>query len=118
MTTPRATVAPDVVGQTYSDAASAIEEEGDTAVVAARVGDKLDQGDCIVTNAWDASFLRIDASGAQVHLALNCAGGYATATNPGAFINNPVGRAAKSKAEEEAENQELEELEAPVTPDE
>lgn len=118
LTTPKATAAPDVVGQTYSDAASAIEEEGGTAVVAARVGDKLDQGDCIVTNAWDASFLRIDASGSQVHLALNCAGGYATATNPGASVANPLGRAAKSKAEEEAENQELEELEAPVTPDE
>lgn len=118
LTTPKATAAPDVVGQTYSDAVSAIEEEGGTAVVAARVGDKLDQGDCIVTNAWDASFLRIDASGSQVHLALNCAGGYATATNPGASVANPLGRAAKSKAEEEAENEEVEELEAPVTPDE
>ncbi|OBK79983.1 hypothetical protein A5650_07140 [Mycobacterium sp. 1164985.4] len=118
LTTPKATAAPDVVGQTYSDAVSAIEEEGGMAVVAARVGDKLDQGDCIVTNAWDASFLRIDASGSQVHLALNCAGGYATATNPGASVANPLGRAAKSKAEEEAENEEVEELEAPVTPDE
>ena len=116
--TATATAAPDVVGQTYSDAVAAIEEGGGTAVVAARVGDKLDQGDCIVTNAWDASFLRIDASGTQVHLALNCAGSYATATNPGASVANPLGRAAKSKAEEEAENQELEELEGPVTPGE
>lgn len=116
--TATAAAAPDVVGQTYSDAVSAIEEEGGTAVVAARVGDKLDQGDCIVTNAWDASFLRIDASGSQVHLALNCAGGYATATNPGASAANPLGREAKSKAEEEAANEEQEELEAPVTPDE
>jgi hypothetical protein len=110
--------APDVVGQTYSEAVSAIEEDGGTAVVASRVGDKLDQDDCIVTNAWDASFLRIDASGSQVNLALNCAGGYATATNPGASVANPLGRAAKSKAEEEAASEEEQELEAPVTPDE
>lgn len=116
--TATAAAAPDVVGQTYSDAAAAIEEGGGTAVVAARVGDKLDQGDCIVTNAWDASFLRIDQSGSQVHLALNCAGGYATATNPGASVADPLGRAAKSKAEEEAASQEEEELAAPETPDE
>lgn len=113
-----ATAAPDVVGDTYADVAEAIEDGGDEAVVVSRVGDKLDQDDCIVTNAWNTSFLRIDESGSQVHLALNCAGGYATATNPGASVGNPLGRAAKSKAEEEAAKQEEEELAAPETPDE
>ena len=48
---------PDVVGQPYGDAVSAIEEEGSTPVVASRIGGKLAQDDCIVTNAWDAPFL-------------------------------------------------------------
>lgn len=114
-----AVAAPDVVGQTYSDAKDAIEEDGGSAVVASRVGDQLDEGDCIVTNAWDASFLRIDASDEdQIQVALNCAGGYATATDPGASVASPLGREAKSAAEEEAAKQEEEELAAPVTPDE
>jgi hypothetical protein len=98
-----AAAAPDVVGDTYSDAQAAIEEEGGTAVVASRVGDKLDEGDCIVINAWDASFLRIDSAAEdQVNVALNCNGAYATATNPGASLLNPMGREAKSAADEEA----------------
>ncbi|MEO3758155.1 hypothetical protein ABGB19_07705 [Mycobacterium sp. B14F4] len=114
-----AAAAPDVVGQTYSDAKDAIEEDGGSAVVAARVGDQLDEGDCIVTNAWDASFLRIDASDeSQIQVALNCAGEYATATDPGASVASPLGRVAKSKAEEEAAEQEEQELAEAATPDE
>ena len=98
-----AAAAPDVVGQTFSDAQSAIEDGGGSAIVASRVGDKLDEGDCIVTNAWDASFLRIDsAADGQVNVALNCNGAYATATNPGTSVQNPLGREAKSAADEEA----------------
>lgn len=113
-----AAAAPDVVGDTYSDAVEAIEDDGGSAVVAARVGDKLEQDDCIVTNAWDSAFLRIDSSDEQVSLALNCAGSYATATNPGASVQNPLGREAKSAAEEEAAEQEQQELEEAATPDE
>ncbi|GAT12035.1 hypothetical protein [Mycolicibacterium novocastrense] len=113
-----ASAAPSVVGMKYSDAQEQIENAGGRAVVAARVGDKLDLGDCIVTNIWDSSFLRISqADESEMFVALNCAGEYATATNPGASVANPLGRAAKSKAEEEAEKQELSELESPVTPD-
>ncbi|MGV0603065.1 hypothetical protein [Mycolicibacterium sp. XJ1904] len=114
-----ASAAPSVVGMKYSDAQEQIENAGGTAVVASRVGDKLDLGDCIVTNIWDSSFLRISqADSNEMSVALNCAGEYATATNPGASVANPLGRAAKSKAEQEAKKQELSELEAPVTPDE
>ncbi|WP_231992560.1 hypothetical protein [Mycobacterium sp. 1164985.4] len=114
-----ASAAPSVVGMKYSDAQEEIENAGGKAVVAARVGDKLDLGDCIVTNIWDSSFLRIDqADSSEMSVALNCAGEYATATNPGASVADPLGRAAKSKAEEEAANQEQQELENPVTPDE
>jgi ornithine carbamoyltransferase len=114
-----AVAAPDVVGDTYSDAQSTIEESGGTATVASRVGDKLDEGDCIVTNAWDASFLRIDsAADGQVMVALNCNGAFATATNPGTSVQNPLGRAAKTQAEEEAAEQEEQELAEAATPDE
>ena len=113
-----ASAAPDVVGDTYSDAVEAIEDDGGTAVVTARVGDKLEQDDCIVVTAADTAFLRIDSSGEQVSLALNCAGSYATATNPGASAQNPLGREAKSAAEEEAAEEEQQELEEAATPDE
>lgn len=98
-----AVAAPDVVGDKYSDAQSTIEDGGGTVTVASRFGDKLDEGDCIVTNAWDASFLRIDTSASgQVQVALNCNGAYATATNPGTSVQEPLGREAKAKADEEA----------------
>lgn len=114
-----AAAAPNVVGMKYSDAQEQIENAGGKAVVASRVGDKLDLADCIVTNVWDSSFLRIDsADSSEMSVALNCNGEYATATHPGASVGNPAGRAAKSKAEQEAANQEQQELESPVTPDE
>ena len=114
-----AAAAPDVLGEKYSDAKEAIEEDGGSAVVASRVGGTLEEDDCIVTNAWDASFLRIDSAAEdQVQVALNCAGDYATATNPGASVASPLGRAAKSKAEEEAAEQEEQELAEAATPDE
>ncbi|KUI05998.1 PASTA domain-containing protein [Mycobacterium sp. IS-3022] len=114
-----AAAAPDVVGMKYSDAQQEIEDSGGTAVIATRVGDKLEEGDCIVTNAWDSSFLRIaEPDSDEISVALNCAGEYATATNPGASVASPEGRQAKSEAEEEAAKQEEQELENPVTPDE
>jgi hypothetical protein len=108
-----ATAAPDVVGQPYSDAVTAIEDEGGTAVVAVRTGDKLPQDECVVTNAWDAPFLRdigdaFEHADSEVMLSLNCAGGYATATNPGASLLSPAGREAKAAAEEAAAAEEEE----------
>lgn len=114
-----AAAAPDVVGMKYADAQEEIVDGGGSAVVAARVGDQLDEGDCVVTNAWEASFLRIDsADDGEIQVVLNCAGGYATATDPGASVASPLGRLAKTKAEEEAAEQEEEELAAPETPGE
>lgn len=114
-----AAAAPDVVGQTYSDAQTAIEDDGGTAHVASRFGDKLDEGDCVVTNAFDASFLRDGVDdGGQVNVVLNCSGAYATATNPGTSVQNPLGREAKSEAEKQAEEEEAAALEEVSTPDE
>ncbi|OBI78050.1 PASTA domain-containing protein [Mycobacterium sp. E740] len=114
-----AVAAPDVVGMKYSDALKEIKDSGGTAKIASRVGDKLDQGDCIVTNIWDSSFLRINtADDNEISVALNCAGEYATAQHSGTSVADPLGRAAKSKAEEEAQQQEAEELANPAVPGE
>jgi hypothetical protein len=117
-----AAAAPDIVGQKYSDAVSAIEDDGGTAVVAVRTGDKLSNDDCIVTNAWDAPFMRdvgdsFAHADSEVMVSLNCAGGHATATNPGASLASPMGRESKAAADEAAAA-EQEELEAASTPDE
>jgi hypothetical protein len=104
-----AAAAPDVAGSTYADAVKTIEDGGGIAKVATRVGDKMNQDECIVTNAWDASFLR-DTGGAfgpdksEVMLALNCAGGYATANNPGPSAASPEAKAVKAaEAEKNAQ---------------
>ncbi len=95
---------------TYGDAVSAIEDDGGTAKIAVTVGDRQDaMGDCLVTNATDAPFVRdLDWAGAfghadgEVLLALNCNRGAATATTPGASAASPEGRDFTAKAEEAA----------------
>ncbi|MCT7657651.1 hypothetical protein [Mycobacterium deserti] len=111
--------ASDYVGQTYSDASEAMDEDGLDPIVATRVGDRLEDDDCIVTAAWEPPFLRgvgdgFEHSEDEMLVSLNCAGPFATATDPGASIGSPLGREAKKQAEEE----EAEELEEAATPDE
>jgi hypothetical protein len=110
--------APDVVGDTYGDASSTIQQSGGTAVVATRTGSGADTDDCIVTNAWDASFIREgESSGGEVMVALNCNGDVASAGKPGNSVASPAGREAKA-AQDEADAAEQQELEAVSTPDE
>ena len=96
-----ASAAPDVVGMTYGDAVSAIEEDGGTSKIAVTVGDRQDaMGDCLVTNATDAPFVR-DSEGefghadGEVLLTLNCNRGAATA--PCLAPRQPARRAAISR---------------------
>ncbi len=103
-----ASAAPDVVGMTYGDAVSAIEEEGSTAKIAVTVGDRQDaMGDCLVTNATDAPFTRY-TDGSEAHadgevlLTLNCNRGAATAAVPGASLASEAGREFQAAAEEQA----------------
>jgi hypothetical protein len=114
--------AADYDGQTYADAAAAIEEAGDTPIVATRVGSQLPQDECLVVNSQDHSYLRdppddvyVLSATDEVRLNLNCAGGYATATNPGASVASPAGREARAAADEAAaaEEQELAEVSTP-----
>lgn len=93
-----ATAAPDVVGETYGDAASAIEGSGGSPKIAVTVGSKLSQDDCIVTNAWNAP--TFEHTGGVVMVSLNCDGDHATATSPGASVASPAGREAKAAADE------------------
>ena len=104
-----ASAAPDVVGMTYGDAVSEIEDGGGTAKIAVTVGDRQDaMGDCLVTNATDAPFLRDVGDGSfghadsEVMLTLNCNRGAATATTPGASMGSPEGREFQAAAEEQA----------------
>jgi hypothetical protein len=114
--------AADYVGETYADASEAMSEDGVDPVVATRTGDKLEQDDCIVTAAWTAPFVR-DGGDEFVHsedemlVSLNCAGGYASATGPGASLGSPAGREAKAAADEAAAEEEAA-LEEASTPDE
>lgn len=114
--------ADDYVGQTYADASEAMDDAGVDPVVATRTGDKLEQDDCIVTAAWSAPFVRdtgdeFEWAEDEMLVSLNCAGGYASATNPGASLASPAGREAKEAADEAAAA-EQEELEEASTPDE
>jgi hypothetical protein len=119
-----ASAAPDVVGKLYEDAVSEIEDEGGTAIIAVTVGDRKDSmGDCIVTNASDSPFVRIDAAAEdEVLLTVNCNRGLATAAVPGASSASPAGKefaaAEEEQAAEEAASAEEEELEAPACPEE
>jgi hypothetical protein len=99
-----AAAAPDVVGETYGDAASAIEGSGGSPKIAVTVGSKLSQDDCIVTNAWNAP--TFEHTGGVVMVSLNCDGDHATAKTPGASVASPAGREAKAAADEAASAEE------------
>jgi hypothetical protein len=108
MGTASATSAPDVVGMTYTDAVSKIQDGGGTAKVTVTVGDRQSaMGDCLVTSATEAPFTEV-SNGAFQHvdnvvlLSLNCNRGVASATTPGASLGSPEGRAFQAKAEQAA----------------
>jgi hypothetical protein len=100
--------ADDYAGQTYSDASSAASGAGQTVVVAARIGDKLDQGACIVERSQTAPFASANDGvhvSKTVQFYLNCNGGYATATAPGTSLGSQEGREAKVAADQAAAKQ-------------
>ena len=111
--------ADDYAGQTYADASSAASDAGQTVVVAGRVGDKLSQDECLVTRSQTAPFVSANDGAhydSQVQFYLNCNGGYATATNPGASLASPEGREAKAAADQAAAEEEAQLAEV-STPD-
>ena len=99
-------------GQTYADASSAASDAGQTLIVANRVGDKLEQDECIVAQVLGCAvrtgcrFLgEFGHASDEVLVSLNCNGDHATATNPGASVASPEGREAKAAADEAAAQQ-------------
>jgi hypothetical protein len=97
--------ADDYAGKKYSDASSAASDAGLTVVVAARVGDKVSQDDCVVTRSQTAPFASANDGAhvaSTVQFYLNCNGGYATAGMPGPSLGSPEGRSAKAAADEAA----------------
>ena len=95
--------ADDYADKTYADASAAASEAGQTVIVASRTGARLAQDDCIVTSSQPAPFLYGTTHVTHTVLFnLNCNGGYATASNPGASLLSPEGRQAKTATDEAA----------------
>jgi hypothetical protein len=108
--------ADDYADQTYADASAAASDAGQTVIVASRTGARLAQDDCIVTRAQPAPFIYGDTHVTDTVLFnLNCNGGYATASNPGASLLSPAGRQARAAADEAAaaEEQQLAQASTP-----
>ncbi|MCI4674566.1 hypothetical protein [Candidatus Mycolicibacterium alkanivorans] len=89
-------------GQSYADAAQAISSNGQSPVIATRVGSFLPTDQCLVTGSRSANFL--DSSGASpggtVLLYLNCNNSFAAAGVPGNSISSPEGRQARADYEQ------------------
>jgi hypothetical protein len=93
---------PDVTGQKYSDAQSALSGAGLTPVVETTVGDQKAWPDCVVTRAQKRTVQPPpDSSGSatnQMLVSLNCDAGVASATTPGNSAASPAGKAAIAAA--------------------
>ena len=91
-----AAAAPDVVGQTYRDAKSTIQEQGASVVIATRTGGSPDTDKCIVTNAWDKPSVTQPrkAAGTEVLVALSCNAAIAGPGSPGNSAASQEGREA------------------------
>jgi hypothetical protein len=93
---------PDVTGQKYSDAQSAISGAGFTPVVDSIVGDQKARPDCIVTRTQQRTVQPPpDSSGSvitQLLVSLNCDAGVASAAKPGYSAGSPEGKAAAAAA--------------------
>jgi hypothetical protein len=93
---------PNVVGQKYSDARSALSNAGFKPLVSTTVGDQLQWPSCVVTNQVARTVSPPANSGGsssnQVLLSLNCEASFATAGSPGNSLGSPQGSAAYASA--------------------
>ena len=93
---------PDVAGQKYSDAQSAISGAGLTPVVETTVGDQKAWPDCVVTRTQQRTVPPPENSSGsattQVLVSLNCEAPVASATVPGNSAASPEGKAAAAAA--------------------
>ncbi len=97
-----ASSSPDVTGQKYSDAQSAISGAGFTPVVESTVGDQKAWPDCVVTRTQQRTVQPPENSSGsatnQLLVSLNCDAGVASATKPGPSAASPQGKAAAAAA--------------------
>jgi hypothetical protein len=98
-------------GQTFNDAATAIYNNGESAVISTRIGSFLPTGACIVSGSRNAKSL--DSSGnssSRVLLDLNCNYMFALAGVPGNSLGSPEGRTARAAAEAKLAEQQAQAL--------
>ncbi|MDT5335669.1 MAG: hypothetical protein QOD90_1174 [Mycobacterium sp.] len=90
--------APDVVGQKYGDAESAISGAGLTPVISTIVGDRKSRSDCLVVNTVPRTVPPPENSAGsatnQLLVSLDCDDGVASAKTPGFSAASPEGKAA------------------------
>jgi hypothetical protein len=93
---------PNVAGQKYSDAQTALSTAGLKPVVESTVGDKKSWPDCVVTHAQKRTVQPPPNSGGsatnQMLVSLNCNADVASATAPGNSAASPEGKAAIAAA--------------------
>jgi hypothetical protein len=93
---------PDVTGQKYSDAQTAITGAGFTPVIKTTVGDQVAWPDCVVTRTQQRTVQApANSSGSattELLVSLNCNAGVASATQPGNSAASPEGKAAVAAA--------------------
>lgn len=98
--------APNVVGQKYGDASSAISGAGLRAVVSAFVGDQKAWSDCLIANQVQRTVPPPpNSAGAptnEVLVSLNCYATQASATTPGYSAASPEGKAITAAAKSAA----------------
>lgn len=94
-------------GMTFNDAATAISESGQQAIIATKVGSFLPTGACMVTGSHSASFLDSSGNnpGGKVLLSLNCNYSFALAGVPGNSHASPEGKAAYDAAVQQAQEE-------------
>jgi hypothetical protein len=94
--------APNVVGQKYSDASSAISGAGFKTVVSTTVGDQKAWPDCLVSNQVERTVPPPENSSGsatnQILVSLNCYADKASATAPGYSAGSPEGKKAIAAA--------------------
>ncbi len=93
---------PDVTGQKYSDAQSAISSAGFTPVVVSTVGDQKAWSDCLVTRTQQRTVQPPENTGGsattELLVSLNCDASVASAAKPGNSAASPEGKAAAAAA--------------------
>ena len=93
---------PNVVGQKYSAAHSALSSAGFTTIVATTVGDRKLWPDCVVIHQVSHTVhLPLGTPGSHINrvlVSLNCEGSFATAGTPGYSLGSPQGSQAAAAA--------------------